>query len=808
MDSNHYADNFFQSLSSHLPRPSSMLSPDEVRRKSQESAKKVFEDWQTLGSIIQRHEELIRKRWVKKSQQQKKTILLTAWPNIPTQHRPDIEAFIRKGQSPGIQARSKEAYMWPYINMEDLLKPKLLLIFLNSRGRHYPDEFVHSDLELAAFGETTGATTPAFLNGYTMLFLGRTTADTYGELLSWDDDKDAFDNMINGIGMHPGHGLQALEIQQRIWGFLVTCCQLLLHDISSEALTSGDVQPEPGPISSQDTNITSLEAIALESPYRVPAKLEFSRLRALASAACDTMEDNLWALREDPSYFAQVMQDYAEHRQEIILDEYGQKHPTLITSGKPLFWNRVLGAVVGQAYFGFATFYEAQRQIIALNTLAEAYKSDIDPTMDLPSEYTDAFQNLRFLLEAAAKDIIQQLQMGIFPSPPMRSFCTRKPQDPNTTKIVTYYNPPATRDQPNKRLMYLLDTIFKEDQLFLFGLHSATDELGRLIQSEPEVRALISPWVAGRISQLSTVSECLHQLHLYQPWARKIEDGMNLKKDDLLKSYKESFSGWLPIIGVNLEQSSLHQLADPSDGKFTYPAQRRRNKDNVNQMRSAEQNLDKFWKAVDLYYKARTGGKFHHDMVAHLLAKDRCIQRTPPWTELVKSDPRQNQIDYIYQPFSSVYHDPSAQITGAFSRTTLTEKPAKLKTRGTPSTATEAISAAQVDNLAVTDQQPMIAVDKRAHKVFKALFHSPLNPDIPGEIPWQDFLHAMISIGFSAEKLHGSAWNFTPTSLDVERSIQFHEPHPIDKIPFLWARRFGRRLNRAYGWTGKMFTLR
>jgi hypothetical protein len=68
-----------------------------------------------------------------------------------------------------------------------------------------------------------------------------------------------------------------------------------------------------------------------------------------------------------------------------------------------------------------------------------------------------------------------------------------------------------------------------------------------------------------------------------------------------------------------------------------------------------------------------------------------------------------------------------------------------------------------------------------------------------------DFLHAMASTGFVGQKLYGSVWHFQPTRLDVERSIQFHEPHPKGKIPFRAARHNGRRLSRAYGWHGGMF---
>jgi len=86
-------------------------------------------------------------------------------PNMAIQHRPDMEAW--RNETPAKRAkgtRFREAYMWPYINQEDLLKSKALLIFLGVRGRH------HTHL-----GEVLGATIPAFLNEYTMYFHDRTT---------------------------------------------------------------------------------------------------------------------------------------------------------------------------------------------------------------------------------------------------------------------------------------------------------------------------------------------------------------------------------------------------------------------------------------------------------------------------------------------------------------------------------------------------------------------------------------------------------------------------------------------------------
>jgi hypothetical protein len=92
-------------------------------------------------------------------------------------------------------------------------------------------------------------------------------------------------------------------------------------------------------------------------------------------------------------------------------------------------------------------------------------------------------------------------------------------------------------------------------------------------------------------------------------------------------------------------------------------------------------------------------------------------------------------------------------------------------------------------------------------KVFSTLFYIPNVTDQPGEIAWRDSLYAMASTGFAPQILYVSIWQFTPRNLDVERSIQFHEPHPGTKLLFTWARRIGRRLFRAYGWHGGMFVL-
>lgn len=388
----------------------------------------------------------------------------------------------------------------------------------------------------------------------------------------------------------------------------------------------------------------------------------------------------------------------------------------------------------------------------------------------------------------------------------MRPFWVREPQLPGTTMIRVRSRAGLEQDKTRERLMWIFGTLWDEKQLFLAGLDTIMDELERLSHTEPRAKELLSPWVARVISDLSVMSLCLHELDLYKPWAESIENGMQLRSDELRADYIKETSGWAELISKKFEGSALAGLGDPSDGKFYYPIDKRRTRETIGAMRQAEEHLDAYWQAVDKHL-ANKAGVSQHEAIKHLLAEDRVLQRTPEWTEPVKikGAPTSGVLEVIHKPLSQPYYDLEHHTERSFTKT-LSSGKNKIKTRGAASTTETKVTLELIDRH-TPDVQPTFAVDKRALKVFSALFYTPSQPSQPGEVIWADFLHAMISTGFAPEKLYGSVWQFTPTELDVERSIQFHEPHPSGKIPFVVARRHGRRLNRAYGWHSGMFLL-
>lgn len=219
-------------------------------------------------------------------------------------YSPDFEAIFRGGQE--LQNRRtefREAFLWPSMNVEDLATGKTMLLLLNSRGRHSPNMFAKADFEATRVGLVSQAILPTFINMHTMLLDGE-AIETYGRIVSFDENEDEMLRMFSGLGYHPGEGLWILEIQQKILNFLVKCCHAVLHDFTPSSLIASDtpIKVEPSPII-DSLEYPTLASMAAQAPYRLPALLDFTHLRAFAAAKLSNAEDHVRGLREDVSNF-------------------------------------------------------------------------------------------------------------------------------------------------------------------------------------------------------------------------------------------------------------------------------------------------------------------------------------------------------------------------------------------------------------------------------------------------------------------------------------------------------------------------
>lgn len=676
--------------------------------------------------------------------------------------------------------------MWPYINKEDLTKPKTLLLLSNSRSRHPPCAFAAADIDSMHLGKVLLAIEAVFLNGHVFILNGATEPDQYGKLLAWDDHPDAFDWTSSRKQFLPGEGLLILEAQQRLLRFLVQCCRLILHEIPDETIASDAFPILPEPQLKTEAEVDGFESLAVmaaEAPYRVPQRLDVARVRSPLEARASAAEDHLWALREDPSYFAECLLLCKEHRQEMLPDTHKNAHPVTSEARRGMLWARIIGNTIVESYLQLELFSELSRQAQALQSLQSKYEGKLSPLKDLPSDYMRALLKFRYYLDQAAKGPQNQLKHVVVASPPMRRFYVRQPPpDSRTSKIVLTSRPGVKLSNIEGQVMWLLRTIWEDgQQLFLARLTIIVDELDRLLQSEPEAKNLITAHVASIIADLSIIAQCLRQLELYQPWA----NAFKYQSYDHLDGIKSEFSAenakWTALItglqDKDLVKSQVLALGDPTGGRFEFFVGKRRTQQNVETMRQAEANLDAFWASVDQLMQ-RKGVRIEGTAVKKLFTLGRELQRTPEWVQLPKAESdaaselvSQDDIDQILtKHFSALYF--GSETSGPILP--LRPPKNKVKTRGAPNPKQdEQVPVNTEAGQDLVDRQPTFAVDARAFKVFRTLFFNPRVTSTIGEVAWSDCLHAMLSTGFVAEwKLYGSVWQFQPAGLDVEKSIQ------------------------------------
>lgn len=143
-----------------------------------------------------------------------KAILKTAWPDIPTTHRPDFVAMRKIGNiSPVERTRRREAFLWPHINLEDLSKDQSPPLFLNARGRRRPDKFTWSELQTAHI-KLDGHEEDNEMSKWSMVFMNQYTPMQYGRLIrSFLCEGKRAETPIDHLMFNPGVGLLILEIQ-------------------------------------------------------------------------------------------------------------------------------------------------------------------------------------------------------------------------------------------------------------------------------------------------------------------------------------------------------------------------------------------------------------------------------------------------------------------------------------------------------------------------------------------------------------------------------------------------------------------
>lgn len=516
-----------------------------------------------------------------------------------------------------------------------------------------------------------------------------------------------------------------------------------------------------------------------------------ARLRSFVSAKRADAEDHIWSLREDPSYFRDTLYEWSEHRQEKLPSINGRPHPLL---RRDEFWEHILRNIVMQAYGNLIIWSQLEKDVEHLISLRQNYGDRIQPHAELPEDYAHALCHFSYQVDQSMKSAIGMWKTGMVASPSLRKHYVREPLDPNypTRMIINSRKQISHVEDP---ILWLMDQLTRDDQVMFMGLENILDELERLMRKDRKSRERLSSWLANVLSDLSLLGELKRQVELLWP-GPSILKAVDIEEQE--KEYKEKSMLLDHVLGIFKKGMRLAAVGTPLT-KYNHPSEKKRTATVTQQVREAERNLDRFWKTVDDHVISQVRSPLASILEGTL--SQRPLRRTENWKEpeRKRTDP---DVQSVVKQFAMA--DLGQHTSNTVTPDTIAVPKQKTKTRGTPRVDLENSpeGGAEPD---LRTQDPLFTVNKRGYNVFSTLFFDVSHSEPPGEVPWSDFLSAMVSVGFSVQSLDGSAWVFAPMNDLFHRSIIFHEPHPSSKIPFRTARRFGRRLERAFGWTAATF---
>ncbi|CAJ2506807.1 Uu.00g079930.m01.CDS01 [Anthostomella pinea] len=777
------------------------LSPQAVQKKTLEHTKRIFENWSWLRDVIPRHEDVVQRRWLKKSPNKRGTLLTHVWPDIPTGHRPDLYAIMEimaNVRGAGHAAR-REVYLWPHLNLEDLVKPEPLLLMLNARGRNYPDAFVNSDFDACRIGLSDLQLVPANPVPSSLCM-----QCFYGQLsYCLHDEGRCRDRKLCAEGVVPGLGLLLLDIQDWLYHFLVQCSRAILHDIPQNDIIAANfpVRPEPPSVSATcRADILDAFSIAVqEAPYRLPADFNLNRLEAVVSARLAAAKDHVFALREDPGYFAHTILGCKEHNNANVLDLAGNPHASLL-QGDAHMWDHEIHRSIGEALEAVVMWHTLLQQIVAFRSRV-AKKPAYHCDNCFWSDTLDAFVELDKDLDRFLKELMQRTYDGFYSSPIMRSTqCCIDGSDPEHFSL--HYRKPYQPGTVMSKLQFIHNVLYTKVPIGSLDLGRKVflDELDLFLKKQPEARQKFTSWTLSHLAYVYLLSDCAEQLRLYLV-SESCDDSLIAKK--VAASETDEYQRH-PLLASLKNCHWCHGLSSfgkPSKNQVQYPADKPHNKRNTDIKMQAKKRLDYLWDDLRRSLKKNVESS---PLLGDLLSQNGLV-RTESWVEPLCSKKKDRLAAQVsFEPAYLLPH--TAPVANARSEILLPSR-GKVKTRGTPISQSFDAAGSMIEEEQTDAPRQVFKVKDRALRVFKTLFHDDSGEASPGEIPWTDFCFAMASMGFAHGKLFGSFWNFHPTDEKAHRSIQFHEPHPVAKLPYITAKRFGRRLNRAFGWTANMFTL-
>ena len=717
-------------------------------------AKKQINDylatiWKLQGGLHQallRFELQIRKKWKKMSFAKREAAVKSIWPGMLDRHDDGIHYSSWKH----VKTRSRNAFLLPYFNVEDLCRdPSHLMGLLFYRSRNLPEDFVLYDMNEAFMLERPSIQGNRDSKVVVQCYGGKDGG--YGKFV---EHKEMLDR---GDALTIEDAMIVFEAQSELFRFLDEMVTLL---VPKPIETSDPFEDESIPPPELMTTICrqknpskdwkSTAESNLVQPFSSPPAFSMKRLREIIIAKREESQDRIWILRRDPIYMFHLLKDYDEHRFERIPNPGGYRHPEI---ERPVYYDRVIGSLVDDVHSDAIVWDMLEREMDRLERIYMIESTEIKIGTALPKDTGSALGALTSLTNQVLLSKLVALSTAIMASPNMRELFERKPHP--SLKVGD------------------LDSLFMYDHTLWLILSLAAsdspsrmsrllDDLDQLLLDNQQEASRISTFLLQRIAEVSSLVEILTIMETHRPNHQPIT---NSEENILIRGRWKNLS-----INKKAEFYRLGKFVTPYNRFLQTGAKKDHGKKN-----HADEALKQLWRVIDENCDSE------ESKISSIL--ENCL--------VIKDHDSGTINKRSHKPRQKSVHFPDKIST-------------VLEIKHQPVSATE---PPPTPTLKIRPPEPKFQVLERHHKILCKLFplSSEEDRDI-GQIEWKDLVACMTALGFSVEKKRGSDWLFVKSENIEgrnERIIIITEEEK--KMSVLGMRTLEKRLTRRFMWSRSVF---
>ncbi|KAI1098665.1 hypothetical protein F4804DRAFT_324066 [Jackrogersella minutella] len=768
------------------------LSESNARRLVESYTKEIHENRKYLADRLKMHADLLMSRWRKRSQEKRQALLAEVAPDLePSQwinirySQMEERGFIHRRE-----LRRRRQLLAPWLSVEVLKSnPAVLYALLHYRTAYPPDNWAAFDCRQLTLSWACGWLDVDFCNKCVVMYGPR-----YGSLVDWEE-----------IPAHRADilGFPRARLVLEAQAFILTTLRSIVDKVLDGVDDSLPARTNKWQELTVNAGFKRTGEVEFWSPYTnqafsAPPILDIDYLLSLAKTRLEATGDHLWHLQCDPAYMRRHIK---------------------VQSRKSFF--KIIDGTEGAAYFAWEVYEEIlghywwrwiEMECRNVASLHRRFRDNIHPGFPLPPRYDQALGALELIL---VNQVIYRAQFLLDNMPYCPGFSQhwtvdRAPgmakgsirverKSSNNTKEAFEEDP---LDYCLSQLLGRPDEQTNFDHAMLFAFLQ-----NHLSQCTSKEKARIDENLLKRLSDLSTCHEMLVAVRLSRPQnkARDISEVIASETDRDRQAWKKMHqSDASPRTPqIDLRRCGTKLIED----FYAKPLSGQKSLEWVRQSRASRAALESFWDSMrGIMRKYFTGYTFTGEDIDGLL-QIISADKTPEYVDPVRSEEDKILADLKNNKPEPMLRRLTLDNSDAKAKREVQSPREKIKSRPEPGSV-QPITAPSapdvtpgVDSSLKTDD--LIVVTGRSLNIFGFMF-----PETAEEstktVNWDDFVHAICEVGFTARNNGGSAVLFENTN---GGKIVFHKPHPVAKIDSVMIRTMGKRMAKWFGWSRERFVL-